>query len=263
VDVLLFDLQDVGVRYYTYISTLKACLLVARETKTKVVVLDRPNPLGGEVVDGHLAEKYSFIACDALPTVHGLTMGEVARYLNREIGADLEVMKMEGWQRSMTWEQTGLPFLSPSPNLAEIEAVKLYPVLGQLEWCDVSVGRGTRAPFRLLGAPYIRDPQALAHHLNRSFPYPIRFQPRLFVPRTGKFEGELCGGLELTSKEPLAEPSQAGLELAMVLSRRYPERFHLRDMSRHLGREDVDNLIAHPPDPVRWLERRRPYLLYP
>lgn len=262
-DVLVFDLQDVGVRYYTYISTLKACLEVAQVTGTEVLVLDRPNPLGGVTVDGHIARQLSFIACDTIPTVHGLTMGEMAQFLNRKIAAKLTVVKMEGWEREMRWSDTGLPLLTPSPNLAELESIELYPILGQIEWCQVSVGRGTRSPFRILGAPYITDPQALATHLNREFSPALRFRPRFFRPQSSVFEDELCGGVEVCLPSPLDNPAQAGLKLAQLLKARYPDNFKLSKMKQHLGRNDLPQLFMNPPDRKAWLSERAPFLLYP
>jgi uncharacterized protein YbbC (DUF1343 family)/CubicO group peptidase (beta-lactamase class C family) len=263
-DVLVFDLQDVGVRYYTYISTLKYCLEMAKETGTTVLVLDRPNPLGGVVVDGHRASVFSFICCDSLPLVHGMTVGEVAPFLNREIGANLMVEKMDGWRREMTWQDTGLPFLSPSPNLAELEAVDLYPVLGQLEWGELSVGRGTRSPFRVIGAPYIKDPLGLAKELQQALKeYPLTFRPRQFIPESSKFEGQVCGGVEIEATGPLNQPAVAGLKIAQLLVRRYPEHFHLKDLARHLGTADVETLVGTDPGVVEWRNTRRPYLLYP
>ena len=261
-DVLLFDLQDVGVRYYTYISTLKYCLETARKTGVKVVVLDRPNPLGGEVVDGHLAEVFSFIGCDALPTVHGMTMGEMARFLNRDIHAELRVVPMKGWRRSMVWEDTGLPFLSPSPNLAELESVKLYPVIGQIEWCRLSVGRGTNSPFRIFGAPYINDPEALAHDLNQKFEGALKFEPRFFIPQSSVFQGELCGGVEVSSLKPLDHPAQLGLRLSALLDERYAPQFELEAMSGHLGRSQVREVLKIPMETELWRDIRRQYLLY-
>lgn len=261
-DLLLFDLQDVGVRFYTYISTLKYCLEVAKKTGVTVVVLDRPNPLGGEVVDGHLAQEFSFIGCDAIPTVHVLTMGEMAQFLNRDIQADLKVITMEGWSRSMTWDQTGLPFLSPSPNLAELEAVRLYPIIGQIEWCELSVGRGTRSPFRVFGAPYIQDPQSLAEELNGVFKGVLHFEPRFFIPESSKFAGELCGGVEVLSLNPLQRPAQLGSRLAKVLSDRFPGRFKIQGMTKHVGRKDVIEVVDSIPDNTVWRDFRNKYLLY-
>lgn len=262
-DVLVLDLQDVGVRYYTYISTLRYCLELAKETGTAVLVLDRPNPLGGVVIDGHRATRFDFISCDSLPLVHGMTMGEVGRFLNREIGADLQVERMEGWRREMRWEETGLPFLSPSPNLAELEAVDLYPVLGQLEWLELSVGRGTRSPFRVIGAPYIRDPLALAQEFQREIDAPLIFRPRVFIPESSKYEGEVCGGVEVEAVGPLETPARTGLAMARVLANRYPGHFRWSDMARHLGTDDVPALLQREISPQEWRNIRKPYLLYP
>lgn len=259
-DLLVFDLQDVGVRYYTYISTLKGILEVARETGTEVMVLDRPNPLGGQVFDGNLARSFSFIACDALPTVHGLTVGEAGRFLNREIRAELAVQRMRGWARDMTWEQTGLSLFSPSPNLAELEAIQLYPVLGQMEWCEVSVGRGTNSPFRVIGAPYVKDPTSLAAAINELFGERIVARPRYFAPRESKFANQVCGGVELLPNGRLREPAQLGLMLAELFENRYPGQFHRDKMIRHLGLEGLDQLNLV--EVEEWENVRRPYLLY-
>jgi uncharacterized protein YbbC (DUF1343 family)/CubicO group peptidase (beta-lactamase class C family) len=262
IDVLVFDLQDVGVRYYTYISTLQACLEVAERTSTQVIVLDRPNPLGGVVVDGQLAREFSFIACDALPTVHGMTIGEVGLYLNRKIGADLQVFKMVGWRRDMLWRDTGLALFSPSPNLAELEAIELYPVLGQLEWCDLSVGRGTRSPFRVIGAPYIKDPTSLAKDLNSSLGPELRFQPRYFVPTSSKYEGQLCGGLEVSLQGVLERPAECGVALAGALQAHYPQHFKMSDMRRHFGVESIRESDLKSSDNDLWRNTRDRYLLY-
>jgi uncharacterized protein YbbC (DUF1343 family)/CubicO group peptidase (beta-lactamase class C family) len=263
-DVLVFDLQDVGVRYYTYITTLKYCMEMAKKTGTTVLVLDRPNPLGGELVDGHRASVFHFICCDSLPLIHGMTVGEVAGFLNREIGADLVVQTMDGWRRDMTWEDTGLPFLSPSPNLAELESVDLYPVLGQLEWGDLSVGRGTKSPFRVIGAPYIKDPLGLAEEFQRALKeHPLTFRPRLFIPQSSKFDGQVCGGVEVEATGALERPAEAGLVMARVLARRYPQHFRPEDMARHLGTDDVHALMKRKPDLAEWRNIRQPYLLYP
>lgn len=262
IDLLVFDLQDVGVRYYTYISTLQACLKVAAQTGTEVLVLDRPNPLGGTIVDGHRATHFSFIACDSLPIVHGLTIGEVGNYLNREIGADYDVMRMKNWNRSMTWSQTRLPLFSPSPNLAVLEAIELYPVLGLLEWCELSVGRGTRSPFRVIGAPYISDPSALAGSLNEEFAGQLTFLPRFFIPASSVYQGDLCGGVEISLEQPLQQPSQVGCRLAAFLERRYPDSFHREKMARHLGTNDPFQFLETPPQLGGWTEERKRYTLY-
>ena len=261
-DVLVFDLQDVGVRYYTYISTLKNCLQVAAQTGTTILVLDRPNPLGGVVVDGHIAQEFSFIACDELPLVHGMTMAEVAAFLNRDLRAKLEVELMEGWKREMLWADTGLPFFSPSPNLAEMEAVHLYPVLGQLEWMKLSVGRGTKFPFRVIGAPSIKDPAALAQSLNDARLDGLTFIPRFFVPRSSKFSGQLCGGVEVKSTRALKQPAELGLRLAEVLTDWNSQEFRRADMGRHLGTSKVDELWRRPMPRRAWLSRRKDFLSY-
>lgn len=259
-DAVVFDLQDVGVRYYTYISTLQAVLKVAATTGTRVIVLDRPNPLGGQVIDGAIAQKFSFIACDALPMVHGMTMGEIARFLNRDLHASLQVVKMTGWTRDMTWKQTGLAMIAPSPNLAEWESVELYPVLGQLEWCSLSVGRGTRAPFRIFGAPYIKDPAALSMLLNDQLGDDLEFLPRYFVPTESKFEGLCCGGVEVRAHRPLAHPAHLGLQIAQTLAALYPLDFQMQDLAAHYGLQKGQTPTEGGPN--SWRNERQEYLLY-
>jgi uncharacterized protein YbbC (DUF1343 family) len=144
-----------------------------------------------------------------------------------------------------------------------LEAVDLYPVLGQLEWLELSVGRGTRSPFRVIGAPYIEDPLALARDLQSEVEAPLVFRPRIFIPESSKFAGEACGGVEVEAVGPLEQPAQAGLAMARVLARRYPSHFQWSDMARHLGTDDVPALLDREPSPEEWRNLRKPYLLYP
>ncbi|MCB1211228.1 MAG: DUF1343 domain-containing protein, partial [Verrucomicrobiales bacterium] len=177
-DALVFDIQDIGCRFYTYISTLRLCLESAAAHKKKFIVLDRINPIGGTIVEGptHLDER-SFTATHDIPIRHGMTTGELARLMNAELhlGADLTIIPCEGWTRSLTQDQTGLPWVNPSPNMRNLHAAQLYPGIGLLEF-SISVGRGTDTPFEIIGAPYIDDLQ-LAQALNASGLPGIRFMP--------------------------------------------------------------------------------------
>ena len=165
IDTLVYDIQDAGCRFYTYISTLGYLLEVAGQSRgwmtqpLRVVVLDRPNPIGGLAVEGPVLDsgRESFVAFHALPVRHGMTVGELARLFNaeRKLGADLEVVRMEGWQRSDFYDSTGLPWINPSPNLRSLTEALLYPGIGLLETTNVSVGRGTDRPFEWVGAPWI------------------------------------------------------------------------------------------------------------
>ncbi|MCA9796453.1 MAG: DUF1343 domain-containing protein, partial [Candidatus Eremiobacteraeota bacterium] len=266
VDTVVFDIQDSGCRFYTYISTLKAVL----ETAPRVVVLDRPNPLGGELVDGWLAEQFDFIACAPIPLVHGMTVGELAQLFHQSIGTELVVVKMEGWRRSMTFEQTGLTWVNPSPNLRSTTACHLYPAIGLLEWANLSVGRGTDAPFERLGAPWIGDQRQLAWRLNMLQLPGLRFVPIRFTPGGSVFAGQECGGVEvvLTDRQAL-RPALAGLRIAWLLAELYPEHFMVEKMSRHVANAAVLDSIKSGPDQGLWrasldqfLQDRQKALLY-
>jgi uncharacterized protein YbbC (DUF1343 family) len=200
-DVLVFDIQDVGARYYTYLATLAMVLETAKETKTKVIVLDRPNPAGGEVVEGPLAEPAltrKFTSWSAIPTRHGLTIGEWGRWVNEveKVGADLEVVKMEGWKRADLWADTGLEWRPPSPNLRTPEAALLYTGLGVLEQTNLSVGRGTDEPFLVYGAPFV-DGERWAKALNDRKLDGVTFEPVTFTPRASAHAKKECRGVRV------------------------------------------------------------------
>jgi uncharacterized protein YbbC (DUF1343 family) len=199
-DAVLVDLQDVGSRYYTYAYTmlyvLEAC---AREGK-KVFVLDRPNPIGGVVVDGNLLDPAfaSFVGLHPLPVRHGLTLGELALLFREErgIGGDVEVVRMRGWRRNMSFEDTELPWVAPSPNMPTVDTAYVYPGACLVEGTNLSEGRGTTKPFEVVGAPWI-DPWALARTLERERLPGVRFRPLYFEPVAQKHAGLLCGGVQV------------------------------------------------------------------
>jgi uncharacterized protein YbbC (DUF1343 family) len=230
VDALVFDVQDVGVRFYTYISTCGLAMEEAAKRKIKFVVLDRPNPINGYDIEGPVADaeltadaKYSFTSYHTIPVRHGLTVGELALLFNseRRIGADLTVIKMEGWRRADFFDGTALTWVNPSPNMRSLTEALLYPGVGLLETTNLSVGRGTDTPFEIIGAPWI-DGQKLSDTLNRAGLAGVRFVPVRFTPKSSKFANEECGGVNIvvTDRGPF-RPVTAGLEIAYQLNRLY------------------------------------------
>ncbi len=228
-DMLLIDLQDVGTRVYTFIWTVVHCLQVAAETGKTVVILDRPNPVGGAIVEGNLLhnEFRSFVGLYAIPMRHGLTMGELAMLCNLEMGinAQLQVVKMAGWQRSMFFADTGFPWVFPSPNMPTPLTALVYP--GQVIWegTNISEGRGTTLPFELIGAPFID-----IHHLLKQIkdiPLPgCVLRPICFEPTSGKWSGQRCFGVHLHVTAPLQFLSyRTSLALLQAIIRLYPEQF--------------------------------------
>jgi uncharacterized protein YbbC (DUF1343 family) len=196
-DALLFDLQDVGVRVYTFVWTMALAMEACAESGVRFVVLDRPNPVGGALREGPVlrAGFESFVGLHPVPLRHGLTCGELARWLNeqRGIGCDLEVVSCEGWRRSMTWEDTGLPWVLPSPNLPTTESCAVYPGMVLFEGTNLSEGRGTTRPFELFGAPFL-DAYALSDRLRGALGPGVTVRPCHFEPTFQKHAGRMCGG---------------------------------------------------------------------
>jgi len=226
IDALVYDIQDIGVRFWTYSSTLGNLLEEAAKAKLPVYVLDRPNPIGGLEVDGPIADadKLSFTSYHTIPTRHGLTIGELGQLFNkqRNIGADLRVIKMEGWRRSMWFDETSLTWINPSPNMRSLTEATLYPGIGLLETTNVSVGRGTDTPFEVVGAPWIQGDK-LADYLNqRSIPG-VRFVSLRFKPNASVFKNEDCGGFNIIITDRSAfRPLLTGIEIASALRQLYP-----------------------------------------
>ena len=225
-DALVYDIQDVGARFYTYISTLGYILEEAAKAKLPVYVLDRPNPIDGVDVEGPIADndKLSFTSYHTIPTRHGLTIGELAQFFNRQrnIGADLRVIKMEGWRRTMWFDETNLTWTNPSPNMRSLTEATLYPGIGLLETTNVSVGRGTDTPFEIVGAPWIQGDK-LADYLNlRGIPG-VRFVPLRFTPNASVFKDQQCGGVNIIITDRVAfRPLLTGIEMALALRQLYP-----------------------------------------
>ena len=242
-DALVFDIQDIGARFYTYISTLGNVMEEAAKVKVPVIVLDRPNPIGGVEVEGPMADadKFSFIAYHALPVRHGMTIGELAKLFNQErnVGCDLRVVEMVGWRRAMWLDETNLLWVNPSPNMRSLAEATLYPGIGLLETTNVSVGRGTDTPFELLGAPWI-DGQQFASHLNSQRIAGVRFVPLRFTPRSSVYKGEDCGGVNMIVTDRVKfRAVQTGLEIAVALRKLYPTQWKADDIMRLLVNADT------------------------
>jgi len=232
-DALVVDLQDVGTRVYTFVYTMANCLRAAARHGVKVIVCDRPNPIGGEAVEGPvLDEAYrSFVGQFPIPLRHGLTIGELARLFNDRfgIGAPLEVVPMDGWRREMYHDATGLPWVLPSPNLPTLDSAVVYPGMVLLEGTNVSEGRGTTRPFEIAGAPWI-DAEALAGALNDAGLAGVHFRPAVFEPTFQKHVGQTCGGCQLHVTDRKAfRPVEAAVAFIVAVRRADPARFAWRE----------------------------------
>jgi len=242
-DALVFDIQDIGTRFYTYISTLGNVMEEAAKAKVPVFVLDRPNPIGGQEVEGPIADadKLSFTAYHRIPVRHGMTIGELARLFNQErnLGCDLRVIEMTGWRRSMWLDETNLVWVNPSPNMRSLTEATLYPGIGLLETTNVSVGRGTDTPFELVGAPWL-DGQQLASYLNSQKIAGVRFVPVRFTPSGSVFKGEECGGVNIiiTDREGF-RPVTTGIQIAVALRKLYPSQWKVDSFLRLLDNTDT------------------------
>jgi uncharacterized protein YbbC (DUF1343 family) len=221
IDVLVYDIQDIGCRFYTYISTLGLALEAAAEAGKPMLVLDRPNPIGGLNVGGPVRDEpyASFIAWHELPVVHGMTVGELARMFaaERKIDVNLDVVPCRGWRRSMLFDATGLEWVNPSPNMRSLTQAIVYPGVGLLEATNLATGRGTDTPFERVGAPYL-DPVKFARALNAQNLPGVRFIPTRFTPTERQFANTECGGvyIEITDRDDF-DPIDLGLALAVVL----------------------------------------------
>jgi uncharacterized protein YbbC (DUF1343 family) len=284
-DALIFDIQDIGARFYTYSATLGAALEAAAEAKTKIFVLDRVNPITGMDFEGPVQTRApSFIGFHDIPVRHGMTLGELARLFNTErgFGAELVVVNCENWTRDQWFDETGLPWVNPSPSMRSLNAATLYTGFCLLEGTSISMGRGTAKPFEQIGAPYV-DGTRLAEEMNRAGLPGVRFEPVTFTPQVAFYPGpaaslryrdQECGGVRaiLTDRDHCAVVD-IGIELALTIHRLYPDHFKVEDMGRLLGDDETLDAIkageslAH--IKARWAkagaafeERRRGALLY-
>jgi len=231
-DTLVVDLQDVGARYYTYQWTLALAMRACARAGVRVLVLDRPNPLGGERVEGNVPDPAfaSFVGLYPLPARPGLTIGEIARYLNARhgLGANLEVVAMRGWRRRMLWEDTGLPWVPPSPNMPTPDTARVYPGGCLIEGTNLSEGRGTTRPFEWVGAPWL-DAQAYADALEAQRLPGVVFRPARFQPTFQKHAGGVCGGVQIhVTDRARFKPFLTGLAVIAVARRQAPRAFRWR-----------------------------------
>lgn len=290
VDLIVCDIQDVGARFYTFVWTLSHILEAAGEHGVPIIILDRPNPLGGAVIDGPLLDAglSSFVGRFPIPVRHGLTLGELARMINARWNptpASLTVIPCVGWQRAMTWEKTGLAWIPPSPNMPRLSTVWHYPGACLVEGTQLSEGRGTTLPFEVVGAPWI-DPLRLADYLNAQGWPGVRFRPHMFLPTQSKWSGKTCGGVQVHIIDPRGwEPLRVWLSVIMAVRHLYPDDFAWlppyqdgvepspQHFDRLIGSETVRAQIddGAPLDAISagwaadcqaFAEQRQPYLLY-
>ena len=276
-DAIVYDIQDVGARFYTYESTLGYFLEAAAKAHKQIFVLDRPNPIGGIYVQGPIADpgSESFVSYGQIPVRHGMTVGELALLFNgeRSIGANLTVVPMEGWMRGDWFDSTGRMWINPSPNMRSLTEATLYTGIGMIEGTNISVGRGTDTPFELVGAPWI-DALALSAYLNARQIDGVRFVPLHFIPTASTYANQTCGGVNIvvTARDSLDAP-ELGLEIAAALIHLYPNQFEAASLDSLMrNKASLDGLIAGE-DPRRIAEdwqdeasvfgtERKKYLLY-
>jgi uncharacterized protein YbbC (DUF1343 family)/CubicO group peptidase (beta-lactamase class C family) len=276
-DAIVFDIQDAGVRFYTYETTLGYFLEAAAKAGIEMIVLDRPNPITGSLVQGPVADAghESFTNYFPMPVRHGMTIGELAQMFNTErgIGAKLKVIPMDGWMRGDWYDSTGLTWINPSPNLRSLRGAALYPGVALIEGTNVSVGRGTDTPFEWIGAPWIKA-RELAEYLNARAVSGVRFVPVSFTPSASTYSGEVCQGVSivLLDRNTLDAP-ELGVELAAALNKLYPKDFKMERMRELLVNQDAYDALAAGQDPRRvaegwraaigkFTEVRGKYLLY-
>ncbi len=244
IDTLVYDIQDVGCRYYTYISTLGLILEAGAENKIKVIVLDRPNPIGGVEVAGPVRDtgsESSFVAWHTLPLRHGLTVGELAKLFQdeRKIGVDLEVVKCEGWHRADYYDKTLLPWVNPSPNMRSLTQALLYPGIGLLETTNISVGRGTDQPFEWIGAPWLDGVKLAGALAERQLPG-VRFVPVSRTPSSSTHAKKECGGMQIIVDDwAIFEPVHTGITIAVALHRLYPSEWKVDRYNRLLANTET------------------------
>ncbi len=278
IDAVVFDIQDIGARFYTYVGTLGFVMEEAARHDAEVIVLDRPNPITGTRVDGPVydGDERTLIAYGPLPVMHGMTAGELARFFNDEygIGCELTVIEIVGWRRSMWFDQTRLMWVNPSPNMRNLTQATIYPGICLIEMTNVSVGRGTDQPFETFGAPWI-DGHALATELNAADLPGVRFVPVEFTPTSSRFAGETCQGVYvLVTDRDRLEPVRMGLTVAATLRRLHGDTFEIDGMARLLGNTQVLDALKQGRDPASlpelwqtsletFRQTRARYLLYP
>jgi uncharacterized protein YbbC (DUF1343 family) len=253
IDTMVFDIQDVGVRFYTYVTTMAYCMEAAARHNIAFFVLDRPNPLGGEIIEGPVldADKVSFVGYFPMPVRYAMTLGELAKMFNAEnkIAAELHVVEMRNWRRNEMYRMTGLPWIAPSPNLPGLANLVPYPGIEILQGGGVSVGRGTGSAFVEFGAPWIQPKELLAELKRRSIAG-VTFEVKTFTPKTGPYAGEKCEGVGLTVTDRDGFRSMLmGLEIAEALHKLYPQQFQLAKMITLLGSQSTVERLERGDDP--------------
>ncbi|HLZ50601.1 MAG TPA: DUF1343 domain-containing protein [Candidatus Acidoferrum sp.] len=277
IDTLVFDIQDAGVRFYTYTTTMAYCMEEAAKRHIAFYVLDRPNLLGGDIIEGPMldADKTNFVGYFPIPIRYALTIGELAQFFNTEnhIGCDLHVISMKNWHRNYFFDSTGLRWLPPSPNLRTVKGSIVYPGIEVLQSAGVSVGRGTQTPFEEFGAPWM-DGADVAAELNALHLPGLRFADQPFIPVSGLYAGQRCGGVGVRITDRFSVRSvRAALEIAAILKKRYPKQFDPSKLLTLLGNaETVRQLQAGVPpeqivaswsaDLAKYDETRRKHFLY-
>jgi len=243
IDALVFDIQDAGVRFYTYTVTMAYCMEEAAKRNIAFYVLDRPNPIGGDIIEGPMldADKTNFVAYYPVPVRYGLTIGELAQFFNAEnhINANLHVIAMKNWHRNYFFESTGVRWIPPSPNLRSMKGAITYPGLEILQSAGVSVGRGTETPFEQFGAPWM-DGEKVAAALNAVHLPGLKFVSQSFIPVSGLYAGRRCGGVSIRIADRAAVRSmRMGLEIAALLQKIYPQDFDVSKTITLLGSADT------------------------
>jgi len=277
IDALVFDVQDAGVRFYTYTATMAYCMEEAAKHNIAFFVLDRPNPLGGEIVEGPMldADKTNFVGYFPMPVRYGLTIGELAQLFNGEnhIGVDLHVISMRNWHRNYFFESTGIKWIPPSPNLRTIKGSIVYPGIEILQSAGVSVGRGTQTPFEEFGAPWLNGDE-VATSLNALRLPGLHFAGQPFIPVVGLYSGQRCGGVAIRIIDRFAVRSmRLGLEIAAILQRLYPKEFNSAKLIELVGNADTiqqlqsvvtpEKIVASWSESLAAFDRvRRKYFLY-
>jgi len=280
IDILVFDIQDIGARFYTYITTLALCMQAAKENNIPIVVLDRPNPITGIYVEGNVTDKKflgGFASYYPLAVRHGMTIGELALMFNKEfkIGCKLKVIKMKGWKRSMWFDETGIPWVNTSPNIRSLNAAILYPGTAYFEaGTNVTEGRGTEKPFEYVGAPWINAEEWAKELNSRNIPG-VEFIPIQFTPTAYKYKGQQCNGvyIKITDRDKL-KVVELGLHMLDSVIKLYGDKFvlpegfdvlagrsYIREML--LSREPVEKIVEKwQPELQEFLKIRKKYLLY-
>ena len=277
IDTLVFDIQDIGTRFYTYISTMGQAMQAAAGQGIRFVVLDRPNPINGVDVTGPMLDpgRESFVAFHRLPVRHGMTVGELAMLFEADLDLelDLQIIRVEGWRRSDFFDATGLPWINPSPNMRSLEEAILYPGIGLLEFTNLSVGRGTDTPFEIIGAPWL-DGVRLAGELTALELPGVRFAPVEFTPDSSKFSGELCRGINVVIIERRTFQSiRTGLEIARRIRILHPDDWEVAAYDRLLGNKRILDAVIekktvaemeaiYRPDLEEFRRTRAGFLLY-